>query len=120
MRFLDAQAEEVGNEPAVTMDGGGSRTWEELRLRVLGVASGLRRAGLEPGDRCALLAGNCLPYLESVLGAVTAGVTVVPVNWHLARDEVEYILENSGSRLLLLDPAFEEVGRAAASGAGTK
>jgi long-chain acyl-CoA synthetase len=58
-------------------------------------------AGLEPGDAVAIVAPNCKEYLGVHLAAITAGLYVVPVNWHLADREIAYLLDNSGARALV-------------------
>jgi long-chain acyl-CoA synthetase len=58
-------------------------------------------AGLKPGDAVAIVAPNCKEYLGVHLAAITAGLYVVPVNWHLADREIAYLLDNSGARAVV-------------------
>ena len=58
-------------------------------------------AGLGPGDRYAVLAGNCLEYFACYLGAAMANVVTVPLNQRLAPAEWEYIVNDAGSRLVV-------------------
>ncbi len=67
----------------------------------------IRAAGVGPGERVAMLAGNRRETYEVFLAVAHTGVLVVPINWHFAADEVEYVVENSGAKLLLLDPDHE-------------
>jgi long-chain acyl-CoA synthetase len=91
-----------------------TRTWSELIDRVHRVRNLIRDdLGLEPGDHVAMLMGNRVEFLELTLGAMLAGVWITPVNWHSTADEVGYIMDDSGARVLFVDPLFTE----AASGA---
>ena len=81
-------------------------TYGELALRVSRLARGLReRAGLAGGDRVALFMKNCPEYLEALYAAWWAGLAVVPVNAKLHRKELAYIVEHSGAKLVIEDPA---------------
>jgi long-chain acyl-CoA synthetase len=102
---------------AVVADGG-SLTWAQLEERARRVANQLAAAGLAPGDPWALLAHNRLEWAELFLGNVFAGTRYVPLNWHLTVPELEYLLTNSGATMLVVDPANEEKGRAAAAAVG--
>ena len=78
-------------------------TFADLGLRVRRLAGALRRAGLRPGDRVAFLAPNVPALLEAHFGVALAGGVLVAVNTRLSRDEVGYILDHSGARLLFVD-----------------
>ena len=47
-----------------------------------------------------------------------AGVWITPINWHLARDEIAYVVEDSGSRLVFSDPHHEAIAREAVEASG--
>jgi fatty-acyl-CoA synthase len=78
-------------------------TYGELGLRVRRLATALRKAGLRPGDRVACLAPNVPALLEAHFGVPLAGGVLVAINTRLTADEVGYIIEHSGARLLLVD-----------------
>ena len=86
--------------------------WKDLQVsfkdyltEVNWLAAGLSDQGVQPGDRIAVLAMNSLSYLV-LYGAVSAlGAILVPLNWRLSKDELTYILENSGASLLFFDRA---------------
>jgi acyl-CoA synthetase (AMP-forming)/AMP-acid ligase II len=91
-------------EGTALADGERRRTWAELADRVTRIARLLRDdLGLRPGDHVAVLLGNRVEGIELVHGAILAGVWVTPVNRHLAPEEVAYVLEDSGARLLVVD-----------------
>jgi len=103
-------AQIVGRQTA-TDDHGRRRTWIEFVDRVARLAAGLKEAGLAPGDRVAMLALNSDRYLEYFFGTVWAGAVFVPINTRLALPEFEYWLNDSGSRVLMVDDTFLSVAR---------
>ncbi|MER5487524.1 fatty acyl-CoA synthetase [Streptomyces sp. NPDC002812] len=83
------------------------RTWTyaELDAAVSTGAAVLRgRYGLAEGDRVATFGHNSDAYLMAFLACARAGLTHVPVNQNLTGEDLAYILENSGSTLVLADP----------------
>src|SRR2546427_256674 len=78
-------------------------TYAELGARVRRLATALRRAGLRDGDRVAFLAPNVPALLEAHFGVALAGGVLVAINTRLNADEVGYILDHSGARLLFVD-----------------
>lgn len=63
--------------------------------------------GVQPGDRVALWLNNCPEFISALFGALQAGAVVVPVNCFLKADEVAYILDDSGSRVLVTEAAMQ-------------
>jgi acyl-CoA synthetase (AMP-forming)/AMP-acid ligase II len=70
------------------------------------LGSSLRRAGLQPGDRIAVLATNCIEYVLLFYAASRAGVTLVPVNTRLAAEEWAFILADAAPRVVFVEAAF--------------
>ncbi|MEU7593865.1 acyl-CoA synthetase [Streptomyces sp. NPDC039022] len=87
----------------------GDRLWtyRELDDAVTAAAYALLDTGLRPGDRVAAYGHNSDAYVIGFLACARAGLVHVPVNHHLVRDELRYIVEQSGSTLVLTDPALE-------------
>jgi len=78
--------------------------WATFAARAAGVAAGLRTGfGLSAGDRVAILMRNRPEYLEAMFGIWHAGLVAVPVNARLHRAEVAYIVEASGSAVVVTD-----------------
>ena len=73
-----------------------AQTWDRCR-RLVGALSEL---GLAPGDRVAVIAGNCHRYLELYQAVPGAGFNLVPLNPRHAVAELRYALEDSGARVL--------------------
>ena len=81
------------------------RTWAELATRVSGTAHLLREEfNVRPHEHVAVLMNNRVEYVETILGAIEAGVWITPVNRHLAPDEIKYVLSDSGARVVFTDP----------------
>jgi len=98
-------------EATVIRAGDRSLTYGELDRSARGVASSLRERGVAPGDKVALLVPNVPEFSVAYFGILYAGATVVPINVLAAAPEVTYFLEDSGARVLVVHPLFEEAGR---------
>jgi long-chain acyl-CoA synthetase len=85
---------------------GRRRTYAEFRDRIAKFAGALQALGLSAGGRVAILALNSDRYLEAMFAAPWAGGAVVPINTRLAAPEIDYILEDSGTEILLVDGNF--------------
>jgi fatty-acyl-CoA synthase len=79
-------------------------TYAELATQVGRMAGALRRAGVERGDRVAILAPNTPHHLAAHFAAPLIGAPLVSINTRLSPAEIAYILEHSGARVLLVDP----------------
>ncbi|MDL5160358.1 AMP-binding protein [Actinomycetospora termitidis] len=71
-------------------------------------AAALDAMGIGFGERVAIVSHNSARLLTSFFGVSGYGRILVPVNFRLSTDEVSYIVEDSGARLLLVDPALED------------
>ena len=83
-----------------------SWTYRELDDAVSRAAGWLRSLGLAQGDRVAAYGRNSDAYLLSFLGAARLGAVHVPINYALTGEELAYLIEQSGSRVLLVDPTL--------------
>ncbi|HVF73534.1 MAG TPA: acyl-CoA synthetase [Acidimicrobiales bacterium] len=86
---------------------------ELLFERAARAASGLAAAGLERGDAVAIVMRNDIPFLEASYACTALGVYAVPVNWHWQVDEVRYLLEDSGAKVVVAHADLMPVVRAA-------
>jgi long-chain acyl-CoA synthetase len=75
--------------------------WAELDAAVDRAAAGYAAHDLAPGDRVAIQLPNGLDWLRAALGALRAGLVVVPVNTAYTDPELEYVFSDSGARLFV-------------------
>jgi acyl-CoA synthetase (AMP-forming)/AMP-acid ligase II len=96
----------VVDEPSVA-DSLGEVTYAELGRRVRAIQAGLDELGVEPGDRVAVVSPNAARMLELFYAVPASGRVLVPINFRLRAEEVGYIVEHSGSTVLLVDPEID-------------
>jgi fatty-acyl-CoA synthase len=105
LAFLERSAAVFPDAVAV-VDGERRLTWAELRERSRRLAVALQEAGIEKDDRVAFLALNTTELLEAHTGVPAAGAVLVAINTRLAAEEIAYILDHSGARILVVDPSL--------------
>lgn len=86
---------------------GAKRTFGELHERQSALAGAFQQAGLQTGDRVAVLSANRIESLEVTIGCLRGGIVPVAVNPLLTPPEIAYVLEDSGARWLFTDRAVE-------------
>ncbi len=92
--------------------------WADVNEALNRVANGTHALDTGPQRRCAVLAENSTETVLSHLGALLAGVSTVPVNFHLNAEEVAFILEDSDAHALFVGPETAATGLEAAQRAG--
>ncbi len=80
-------------------------SYAELELRLDRVASTLARLGMSPGDRLAMSISNRVEFVETMFGAMRAGVVPVPLNTKLGADALRYVIEDSGAAGAVVESA---------------
>ena len=98
----------VVDEPDQPAEGWGSFTYGEMADRARALAAGLDALGIAPGERVAMVSHNSARLLTALFGVSGSGRVLVPINFRLVAEEVQYIVEHSGARILLVDPELEE------------
>ena len=102
--------------PALAVGSQVHSTWSQFAMRVSCVAEGFRsKCGLVSGDRIAIVMSNCVEYIEAMFATWHAGLVVVPINARLHSEEIAYILEHSGSRVVITDEEHSSDVNVAAS-----
>ena len=89
---------------------------EALMLRAARAARGLESLGVGEGDTLAILMRNDIEFEEASFAARMLSAIAVPVNWHFKAEEVRYILEDSGAKVLVAHADLLEPCRAALPG----
>ncbi len=79
-------------------------SWAEFAQEVGRFAGALVRAGVGPGDRVAVLAPNVPEALAAHFAVLQIRAALVMINTRLNAEEVGYILNHSGARVVLADP----------------
>lgn len=114
-------AERAANSPELPFVRFGDRvlSYGELHDSAQRHAAALRRAGVRRGDLVAVLMRNSVEYLDVYFGLVYAGAAVVLVNTAFRGYMLEYVLNDAGCALLVVDadlvPAVAEAGPRLAS-----
>jgi len=93
-------------------------SWAELGLVLNRVSNAMLSLQLDAPRRVAVFAGNCAETVIAHAGCILAGVSSVPVSWHLTADELSYILQDSGTAVVLTDANRLQVALDAASRVG--
>ena len=81
-------------------------TFAELNRNVNRTAHALAELGVAKGDRVALLMMNCSEFLESFFALAKLGAVVVPLNWRLVPDELQFIVKDAGVSLMIAGEEF--------------
>ncbi len=91
------------NRPALIMTGSGEVvTYADLEDRSVRLANWLYDAGLRRGDVVALISDNSSHVFDVYWATQRSGLYLVPINYRLSPDEVDYMLENSGAAALIV------------------
>ncbi|WP_353171838.1 long-chain-fatty-acid--CoA ligase [Paracandidimonas soli] len=80
-----------------------THTYRDIALRGTLLAQRLIQAGLRPGERVATLMWNHHAHLEAYLGVPAAGGVLHTLNHRLSQDDLVYIMNHAGDRMLLID-----------------
>lgn len=89
--------------------GGGELTYAQMGQLARNQAANLDRLGVPVGGRVAIVSQNSARMLTSFFGVSGWGRVLVPVNFRLSVAEVEYIVEHSGSQIVMIDPELEPI-----------
>jgi fatty-acyl-CoA synthase len=108
IRFLRYAEQQFPHRTAVVC-GKERLTYAQFAERASRHAGALRKAAVQSGDRVAFLSTNCHRLLEAYYGVIEAGAVLLPLNIRLAPQELAYILNDSGARVLFLQRQFLEL-----------
>jgi acyl-CoA synthetase (AMP-forming)/AMP-acid ligase II len=86
----------------------GSISYRQLEARARGMAMALDDMGVAQGERVGIVSPNAARFLTSYYGVSGYGRVLVPINFRLNSEEVQYIVEHSGASVLLVDPEIDD------------
>ncbi len=112
--FLRRSAGVFADKIAV-IDGDQRWTYAQLYDRCTRLAGALRAAGVQPGERVAVLAPNTHVLLEAHYGVPYAEAVLVALNVRLTAADLTYIIEHSEAQILLYDFELEDTARTIAA-----
>ncbi len=97
----------VVDEPDQPAPSLGDLTYAEVAALARRQAARLDELGIAVGERVAIVSHNSARLATAFFGVAGSGRVLVPVNFRLRPDEVSYIVEHSGARVLLVDPELD-------------
>src|SRR6478735_6843554 len=98
----------IVDEPDQPAESWGEVTYAEMARRARAMAAALDEIGIGVGERVAMVSQNSARLLTALYGVSGSGRVLVPINFRLVAEEVRYIVEHSGARILLVDPELED------------
>lgn len=86
-----------------------SFTYVETNRRVNRLAHSLMALGLVKGDKVAVFMDNCIEIIEIYLATAKTGIIIVPINFRLVGREIEYIVNNSDAKVIVVGVQFAQI-----------
>ena len=111
-RFLDHAAlyHQGSRIVSRTVEGDVHRTsYSEMRTRARKLSGALKRRGVKPGDRVATLAWNTHRHMEAWYGITGAGAVYHTLNPRLFPEQIIWIANHGGARMLMFDICFAPI-----------
>ncbi|MXU65380.1 long-chain-fatty-acid--CoA ligase [Oceanomicrobium pacificus] len=105
--IIDHAARYHGNRPVLTrlQDGTIEETrYADVRTGAMRLAQALRRWGIARGDVVGVMAWNSARMMEVWYGVPGAGAVLHTLNPRLFADQLVYVINHAGNRMLLVDP----------------
>ncbi len=96
-----------GDHPSYVQDGR-SLTFREHLGASRKLASALHKAGIRPQDRVGMLGMNSIEYLVMYGACQLTGYIASTINFRLAALEMEYVISNSGQKIVIFETAYAE------------
>jgi len=103
---LDVHAKKCPTKLAVKDWCGKAWTYSELNARTNKLANGLLNMGLRKGDRVAVMLYNCAEFVEIYCAFAKAGLVVTPVSWRYVEKEIEYVVDDSDAKAMIISKEF--------------
>ena len=93
-------------------------SWSQLDDTLNRAANAMLASGLAPGQRIGVFANNSAETVLAYLAGLHAGISSIPINFHLTAEEVAYILKDGSVGIVFVGPETAAVGVQAAAMAG--
>lgn len=81
-------------------------TYRQLEQQSNQLAHSLMSLGVNPGDRVAVMAHNCLEFVVITYGVAKCGALLVPINFRYKKDEFVYVINNCEPKVLFFGQDF--------------
>jgi len=106
--FIKRNARIYGNRIALIL-GNERITHGQFLENVNQLSCGLMDAGVEKGDRIAILSQNSLAYAYLCGAAAKIGAILLPLNWRLDSEEIEYIISDGTPKIIFVSSEFQDM-----------
>ena len=81
----------------------------DILSKVSALVEFLKKREIKSGDRVALLAKNSSEFIELMYASSMLELVMVPINFRLAYEEVKFIVQDSGSKIIIFGEEFKEI-----------
>ncbi|OBK83171.1 fatty acid--CoA ligase FadD11 [Mycolicibacter sinensis] len=98
-----------------TVGGGQTLTWRDYAAQVQQVAAGLAGLGVRRGDTVSLMMANRIEFYPLEVGAQHAGATSFSVYNTLPAEQLGYLFDNAGTKVVICEQAYVETIRASSA-----
>jgi acyl-CoA synthetase (AMP-forming)/AMP-acid ligase II len=105
--FIKRNAKIYGNRIAL-ISGNERITHRQFLEKVNQLSCGLMGAGVEKGDRIAILSQNSLEYVYLSGAAAKIGAIILPINWRLDSEEIKYIISDGTPKIMFVSSEFQD------------
>lgn len=106
--LLNIAASIVPEQEIITF-GDRRQTYSQLMDRASLLASALSTYGVGPGDRIGIITTNCPEVVETFFASFQLGATVVPINYRAKADELAFMIEDAGVKVLFVEHRYAEL-----------
>ena len=106
--LITFQAKKRGSKVALLVDSE-KITYGEILEKVDKLAGYLAQEAVKEGDKIALFLRNSPEFIYTIFAASKLGAVLVPVNTFLKEEELSYILDDSGSSVLIASTVHDKV-----------
>ncbi|PFO64635.1 non-ribosomal peptide synthetase, partial [Bacillus cereus] len=106
-QLFEEQVERTPDHIAAVFEGQ-QLTYRELNLRANQLARTLRNEGVKRDQLVGIMVERSLDMIVGILGILKAGGAYVPVDPEYPKERIQYILEDSGATILLIQDQFQE------------